>query len=173
MFPFAPAPGTISGVRPTAQFPDAALGEDDRTGLRVLYHDLLDVTYLGSIQGHILPANPISLPAAPPGVTGIFGAHVVAVDASTGSVIAGSLGGWSCNAPGPVQFDGNYEIDRLPVNRSYKIYAEPLDGAVTPSDVTNALVTLCRNATTDPGWPPLQGCVVPDVDTMFTTRVGP
>jgi hypothetical protein len=97
----------------------------------------------------------------------------VAVDANTGSVIAGSLGGWNCSAPGPVQFDGNYEIDRLPVNRNYKIYAEPLDGAVTPSDVTNALVTLCRNATTDPGWPPLQGCVVPDVGTMFTTRVGP
>jgi hypothetical protein len=32
MFPFAPAPGTTSGVRPTAQFPDAPLGEDDRTG---------------------------------------------------------------------------------------------------------------------------------------------
>jgi predicted Zn-dependent protease len=49
MFPFAPARGTISGVRPTAQFPDAPLGEDDRTGLRVLYHDPFDVTYLGSI----------------------------------------------------------------------------------------------------------------------------
>jgi hypothetical protein len=173
MFPFAPAPGTFTGVRPSAQYPDAPLADDDRTGLRVLYHDPLDTTYLGSIQGHILPANPISLPLAPPGVTGIFGAHVVAVDATTGSVIAGSLGGWSCSAPGPVQFDGNYEIDRLPINRSYKIYAEPLDGAVAPSDVTNALVTLCRNATTDPGWPPLQGCVVPDVDTMFTTRVKP
>ena len=173
MFPFAPAPGTITGVRPTAQFPDAPLSEDDRTGLRVLYHDPLDTLYLGSIQGHILPANPVSLPAAPPGVTGIFAAHVVAVDASTGSVIAGSMGGWSCNAPGPVQFDGNYQIARLPVNRSYKIYAEPLDGAMSPSEVTNALVTLCRNATTDPGWPPLQGCVVPAVDTLFTTRVRP
>ncbi len=173
MFPFAPAPGTISGVRPSAQFPDAPLADDDRTGLRVLYHDPLDTNYLGSIQGHILPANPLSLPAAPPGVTGIFGAHVVAVDATTGSVIAGSLGGWSCSAPGPVQFDGNYQIDRLPINRSYKIYAEPLDGAVSPSEVSNALVTLCRNATTDPGWPPLQGCVVPDVDTLFTTRVKP
>ncbi len=173
MFPFSPAPGTFTGARPSAQYPDAPLADDDRTGLRVLYHDPLDTTYLGSIQGHILPANPISLPLAPPGVTGIFGAHVVAVDATTGSVIAGSLGGWSCTAPGPVQFDGNYQIDRLPINRSYKIYAEPLDGAVAPSDVTNALVTLCRNATTDPGWPPLQGCVVPDVDTMFTTRVKP
>ena len=173
MFPFAPAPGTFTGVRPSAQFPDAPLGEDDRTGLRVLYHDPNDTLYIGSIQGHILPASPLSLPAAPPGVTGIFAAHVVAVDASTGSVIAGSMGGWSCNAPGPVQFDGNYQIERLPVNRSYKVYAEPLDGAVSPSEVTNAFVTLCRNATTDPGWPPLQGCVVPPADTLFTTRVRP
>ncbi len=173
MFPYAPAPGSITGVRPTAQFPDAPLGEDDRTGLRVLYHDPLDTVFLGSILGHILPANPVSLPAAPPGVTGIFAAHVVAVDASTGSVIAGSMGGWSCSAPGPVQFDGNYQIDRLPVNRSYKIYAEPLEGAVSLSEVTNALITLCRNATTDPGWPPLQGCIVPAADTLFTTRVRP
>lgn len=97
----------------------------------------------------------------------------MAVDASTGAVIASSMGGWSCNAPGPVQFDGNYQIERLPVNRSYKIYAEPLDGAVSPSEVTNALVTLCGNATTDPGWPPLQGCVVPPADALFTTRVRP
>lgn len=57
MFPFAPAPGTITGVRPSTQFPDAPLGEDDRTGLRVLYHDPNDTLYIGSIQGHILPAG--------------------------------------------------------------------------------------------------------------------
>jgi hypothetical protein len=173
MFPFAPAPGTYTGVRPSSQVPDAPLADDDRTGLRVLYPDPNDTLYVGSIQGHIIPANPISLPAAPPGVTGVFGAHVVAVDATSGSVVAGSMGGWSCAAPGPAQFDGNYEIDRLPVGRSYKIYAEPLDGAVAPSEVSNALVTLCRNATTDPGWPPMQGCVVPSVDTAFTTRTRP
>jgi len=173
MFPFAPAPGTYSGVRPSPQVPDAPLADDDRTGLRVLYPDPNDSLYIGSIQGHIIPANPISLPAAPPGVTGVFGAHVVAVDATSGSVVAGSLGGWSCAAPGPAQFDGNYEIDRLPVGRSYTVYAEPLDGAVAPSEVSNALVTLCRNATTDPGWPPMQGCVVPSVDTAFTTRTRP
>src|SRR5713226_4380925 len=37
MFPFAPAPGTFSGLRPTTQQPDGPLGDDDRTGLRVLY----------------------------------------------------------------------------------------------------------------------------------------
>jgi len=34
------------------------------------------------------------------------------------------------------------------------VYAEPLDGTVSPADVSNALVTLCRNSTTDPGWSP-------------------
>jgi Matrixin len=173
MFPFAPSPGTFTGERPTPQTLDASLSEDDRTGLRVLYHDPNDTVYVGSIQGRVLPANPISLPAAPPGVTGIFAAHVVASDASTGAVIAGSLGGWSCAAPGPAQFDGTYEIDRLPVNRNYKVYAEPLDGAVSPSQVSNALSPLCRNAITDPGWPPLQSCVVPDADLEFTTRTRP
>lgn len=134
MFPFAPAPGTYTGVRPSSQVHDAPLADDDQTGLRVLYPDPNDTIYVGSIQGHIIPANPISLPAAPPGVTGVFGAHVVALDATSGSVVAGSMGGWSCAAPGPAQFDGNYEIDRLPVGRSYKVYAEPLDGAVAPAE---------------------------------------
>lgn len=170
MFPYAPTPGTFTGQRPTVQKPDAALGDDDRTGLRVLYPDPNDTQFQGSIQGRIIPANPISLPMSPPGVTGVFGAHVVAVDVGTGNIVAGALGGWSCQAPGPVQFDGNYEIDHLPLGRSYTLYAEPLDGAVAPAEVSNALVTLCRNATTDPGWPPLQGCVAPPVDTEFTSR---
>ena len=173
MFPFAPAPGTYTGVRPTAQRPDAPLADDDRTGLRVLYGDPNDTLYVGSIQGRILPANLLSLPTAPAGVTGIFGAHVVAVDVSTGAVVAGTLGGWSCKAPGPVQFDGSYLLDHLPVGHTFAVYAEPLDGAVSPSEVTNALVSLCRNATTDPGWPPTEGCVLPSVNQEFTTRTRP
>lgn len=86
MFPFAPAPGTFSGTRPTTLQPDAPLGEDDRTGLRVLYPDPADVVHQGSISGRILPANPLALPASPPGVTGVFGTQVVAVDASSGAV---------------------------------------------------------------------------------------
>jgi len=72
-----------------------------------------------------------------PGITGIFGAHVVAVDAASGAVIAGILGGWSCQAPGPARFDGaDTQIGALAVNHSYKIYAEPLNGAVGPAEVS-------------------------------------
>jgi hypothetical protein len=173
MYPYAPAPGTFNGSRPSAQRPDAPLGDDDRTGLRILYPDPTDTVNVGSISGRIVPANPLSLPASPPGVTGVFGAHVVAVDAASGAVVAGTVGGWSCAAPGPAQFDGSYEIDRLPVGRSYTVYAESLDGVVVPAQISPAILSLCRNPSTDAGWPPLQGCVVPAVDTSFTARAAP
>jgi hypothetical protein len=173
LFPFAPAPGTMSGVRPTTQQPDAPLGEDDRTGLRILYPDSTDAAHKGSISGKILPANPLALPTSPPGVTGIFGAQVVAVDTTSGAATGATLGGWSCTTPGPAQFDGTFEIDGLAVGHSYTIYAEALNGAVDASQFSNAIVFLCRNSTTDPGWPPLQGCVVPSVETSFTTRTRP
>ena len=123
MYPFPPAPGTFTGTRPTAQQPDADLSDDDRTGLRILYPSLSDTVNIASIRGHIVPANPLSLPVAPPGVIGVFGAHVVALDAASGAIIAGTIGGWSCVDPGPVQFDGSYEIDRLPVGHNYAIYS--------------------------------------------------
>lgn len=173
MFPFAPTPGTISGMRPTAQVPDGPLGDDDRTGLRVLYPDSTDTVHVGSIAGKILPANPLALPASPPGVTGIFGSHVVAVDAASGAAVGATLGGWSCSAPGPAQFDGTYEIDGLAVGRSYTVYAEALNDVADPSRFTNAIAPLCRNIASDPGWPPLQGCVVPAVDVSFTVRTRP
>jgi len=173
MYPFAPAPGTFSGTRPTAQQPGAPLGDDDRTGLRVLYPDPADTVNVGSLTGRILPANPLSLPASPPGVTGVFGAHVVAVDAANGALIGATLGGWSCTSPGPAQFDGTYEISHLPVGHSYQVYAEPLDNTVYPFLVSPATASLCRNPTTDAGWPPLQACVVPAVNRSFTTRTRP
>jgi hypothetical protein len=101
MYPYAPTPGTFNGPRRSVQQPDAPLGDDDRTGLRILYPDPADPVNVGVISGHILPANPLSLPLSPPGVTGIFGAHVVAVDQSSGAVIAGTMAGWSCAVAGP------------------------------------------------------------------------
>lgn len=173
MFPFAPAPGTFSGMRPTTLQPDLPLGDDDRTGLRTLYPDPADMLHLGSISGHIFPANPLALPASPPGVTGVFGSQVVAVDATSGAAVGATIGGWSCTAPGPAQFDGTYEIDSLAVGHSYTVYVEALNGAVDPSQFENTILSLCRNVVSDPGWPPLQGCVVPAVDLSFTARTRP
>jgi hypothetical protein len=170
MYPHAPAPGTFTSPRPTSQQPDAPLGDDDRTGLRILCPDPADAVNVGMISGRVVPANPHSLSLSPPSVTGIFGAHVVAVDLASGDVIAAAIGGWTCAAPGPARFDGTYELDHLPINRNYTVYAEPLDGVVSPAQIRPAIATLCRNPTTDPGWPPLQSCVVPAAITSFTTR---
>jgi Matrixin len=173
MYPYAPGPGTFTGARPTVQQPDASLGEDDRSGLRVLYPDAANSLFGGSIRGRVLPANLLSLPASPPGVTGVFGAHVVAIDASSGAVAGAAIGGWSCTGTGPAQFDGGYTINGLAVGHSYTVYAEPLDGVVVPANVSNALAGLCRNAGTDGGWPLQQSCVVPGAVTSFTTRTRP
>jgi hypothetical protein len=172
MFPFAPPPGQFLGTRPTAQIPDGPLADDDRTGIRVLYPDPGDLINVGAIRGRILPANPFALaefPAPSPGssVTGIFSAHVVALDADTGAVIAGTLAGWSCDAANPpTQFDGSFRLERLPVGHNYKIYAEPLDGLVTPSDFSGALGDLCRAGTTP-------SCTTPAVNANFNGRTRP
>jgi hypothetical protein len=169
MFPFAPPPGQFLGNRPTGAAPDGPLSDDDRTGIRALYPDPADTVNVGAIRGRVLPANPFalaSLPAPAPGesVTGIFGAHVAAVDADTGSVIAGTLGGWSCNATtDSLQFDGTFAIERLPVGRDYAIYAEPLVGLATPSDFGVALHDLCSSGGASE-------CATPTVDTNFNPR---
>jgi hypothetical protein len=170
MYPFAPTPGQFVGSRPTQGSPDAPLSDDDRTGLRVLYPDAGDALHVGSIRGRITPANPLSLAGQPASVTGIFGAHVVAIDEATGSVAAAALSGWSCSGAGPAIFNGSYAIERLPVGRSYRVVVEPLDGPVSPSHVLGATQTLCRNASTDPGWPAQFACTVPPAYTGFTTR---
>jgi hypothetical protein len=170
MYPFAPTPGSFVGSRPTQGSPDAPLSDDDRTGLRVLYPDAGDTLHVGSIRGRITPANPLSLAGQPASVTGIFGAHVVAIDEASGSVAGAALSGWTCSGAGPATFDGSYAIERLPVGRSYRVFVEPLDGPVSPSHVLGATQTLCRNASTDPGWPAQFACTVPPEYTNFTTR---
>ena len=175
MFPFSPEPGQITGTRPTAQSPDAPLSDDDRTGLRVLYPDPGDSVHIGAISGHVLPANPLSLPISPTGVTGIFPAQVVALDNATGTVTAAVMAGWSCSDPGPAQFDGAFSLQRLPVGatQSYQIYAEPLDGPVVLGNVIYNSTSLCRNSTTDPGWPTQFACAVPAPAAPFSARIRP
>jgi hypothetical protein len=172
MFPFAPPPGQFLGDRPTAQAPDGPLADDDRTGIRVLYPDPNDAVNIGAIRGHVLPANPFALAALPaplPGVfvSGIVGAHVVAVDSGTGSVIAGTLGGWSCNqANASLQFDGSFDIERLPVGRNYLVYSEPLVGLAMLGDFSDALIDLCSTSGAS-------ACATPAVDTNFDPRIRP
>ena len=173
MFPFAPPPGQITGTRPTAQAPDAPLSDDDRTGLRILYPDPTDSVHIGAISGHVLPANPLALPISPAGVTGIFPTQVVALDNATGTVTAAALAGWNCSDPGPAQFDGTFSLQRLTVgtSQSYQIYAEPLDGPVVLGNVIYNMTSLCRNSTTDPGWPAQFACTVPSSAAPFSARV--
>ncbi len=175
MFPFAPPPGQFTAARPTTQSPDAPLSDDDRTGLRILYPDPTDSAHIGAISGRVLPANPLALPAAPAGVTGIFPAQVVAVDNATGTVTAAVMAGWSCGDPGPAQFDGTFSLQRLMVgtSQSYEIYAEPLDGPVVLGNVIYNLTSLCRNSTTDPGWPAQYACTAPPSAAPFSARIQP
>jgi Matrixin len=169
MFPFAPVPGTFLGNRPTAQAPDGPLADDDRTGARFMYPDPADAVNVGAIRGRVLPANPFALAtlgATSQGafVTGIFGAHVVAVDADSGSVIAGTLAGWSCTAGSAApQFDGSYDIERLPASHSYTIYAEPLTGIATPDQFGIALSDLCESGAA-------ANCRIPPVNTNFNAQ---
>jgi hypothetical protein len=135
-----------------------------------VYPDPSDITHAGSIAGRTLPANSLALSGT--GATGIFAAHVVAIDAATGAVVAAAVSGWSCSAPGPPVFDGSDQIAHLPVGpgQAYQVYAEPLDGPVAPSDAFESS-TLCRNALTDPGWPAQFACMTPAPITTFSTRV--
>jgi hypothetical protein len=172
MFPYAAPPGQFLGDRPTAQVPDGPLADDDRTGVRALYPDPNDSVDVGEIRGRVLPANLFALATLPPPssgsfVTGIVGAHVVAVDADTGSVIAGTLGGWTCDPVNPPStFDGTFDIERLPVGHNYMIFAEPLDGLVAPTDFGIGLNDLCPAAAAS-------ACTTPAVNTNFNPRARP
>jgi hypothetical protein len=166
MWPFAPPRGQFTGDRPTPQRPDAPLADDDRVGLRVLYPDASDTVNAGTIRGRVLPANP-DMAGLPAGVTGIFGAHVVAVDADTGAVVAGTFAGWTCSPSDlPTRFDGSYVFERLPLGRTYKLYAEPMDGPTNAGHISLFLDSLCRAGTNN-------ACSVPAVNSNFTTRVKP
>lgn len=174
MFPFAPPPGAFLGPRPTSQAPDAPLAEDDRTGLRILYTSASDTTHVGSIRGRILPANPLSL-TTQPGVTGIFAANVVAVDNSTGMIVAATQAGWSCTGVGPAVFDGSYALERLAVgtSQSYQIYVEPFTGPENSLDVAGTVSNLCHNSITEQDWPVQFSCTVPAITVNFMARIRP
>jgi hypothetical protein len=169
MFPYAPPPGQFLGDRPTPNAPDAALSDDDRTGIRTLYPDANDAVNVGSLRGQVTPANPFALAAIPAPasgsfVTGMVGAHVVAVDASSGSVIAGVLSGWSCSSTtGILRWDGSFDFERLPVGHPYTLYAEPLVGIAQPSDFGDIFSDPCGGESA--------GCTPPGANTNFNVSL--
>lgn len=154
------------------QASDGPLSDDDRTGIRSLYPDPNDTVNVGVISGRVVPANPFALaklaaPAPGTSVTGIFGAHVVAVDSDTGAVIPGTLEGWTCvQSTSSLEFDGSCDIERLPVRHNYLIYAEPLVGLAQPADFSIALNDLCASGA-------MSVCVTPPVDTNSNPRILP
>ncbi|SRR6266851_6470059 len=77
-----------------------------------------------------------------------------------------------CNRPCE-GVDGGYKIEKLPEGNSYVVYAEPLDGVAGPAQLSPAMQSLSRNATSDAGWPPRFSCVVPEPDMQFTVRTLP
>ncbi|MGB9008907.1 MAG: hypothetical protein WCC18_09870, partial [Candidatus Acidiferrales bacterium] len=63
-------------------------------------------------------------------------------------------------------FDGSFDIERLPVGRTYNLYAEPLVGLALPADFSDALADLCSASATPP-------CQTPAVNTNFNVRIQP
>jgi hypothetical protein len=119
-----------------------------------------------------VPASPFALAtlaAPPPGVpvTGMVGAHVVAVDADRDSVIAGTLGGWSCDAANPpTQFDDSFDLERLLVGHSYNLYSAPLVGLALPGDFSDVFTGLCSSSVA-------RTCTPPPVNANFNVRILP
>jgi matrixin/carboxypeptidase family protein len=102
----------FSGVEGIAS---RTLEADDVAGLRYLYGGGGE-TPVGAITGKVLTTDNGA----------IFGAHVVATD-TDGIARVGSLSAR----------DGSFTIRSLPPG-DYQVYAEPLDGPVTPADILGA-----------------------------------
>jgi hypothetical protein len=96
----------------------------------------------------------------------MVGAQVVALDADTGAIIAGAFSAGSCNASSPpMQFDGSYDLERLPVGRNYNLYVEPLVGIALPPDFV-VPADLCSQDVTP-------SCTAPPANTNFNVRTMP
>jgi len=150
MFPFAPSPGTFTGMRPTAQQPTLPLAMTIAPALRVLYHDPADAHSSGSSGTH-------------PSRESALAAHVSAGRHGCLRRTRRRRGRkrlrhcWNSrwmelSGPGPVQFDGTYQIGALAVNRTYKSMPSR-SRRRRPLRSFNALVSLCRNSTTTPAGP--------------------
>ena len=94
-----------------------ALTWDDLAGINVSYPMVGFSNVTGTISGTVTKNG-----------TPVFGAFVVASDES------GVLAASAITLP-----DGSYRLDGLPSGHSYTLYAEPLDGPMTPGSVTGGV----------------------------------
>jgi len=142
MFPFAPSPGTFTGMRPTAQQPDAPLSDDDAPASA-------SSTRSGTTPNSSAPSRDASFPESALAAqrlrraSRVSSAHTSSPWTQAAPVIAGILGGWVVRPRARFQFDGTYQIGALAVNRTYKIYAEPLTAPSAPPKFPMTLVSLC------------------------------
>ena len=110
--PTRPVHFSVTG--PPQEHPIASRRDDERTRNRVSNSVPGATVHLRTVSGRVLPAILFALAGIPwrsvgRSEAGIFGAQVVAVEATTGSVIAGTLGGCNCNAASsPAKLDGIY-----------------------------------------------------------------
>jgi matrixin len=103
-------------------FSRRTLKQDDAIGISTLYPGPGFLSSTGEISGTVTRSD-----GRP-----VFGAHVVAIDAGTGIVVASAVTGLVETAPNgmPLRFSqtsGNYLLTGLPPG-SYVILAEPMDG---------------------------------------------
>jgi Carboxypeptidase regulatory-like domain/Matrixin len=94
---------------------ERTLAPGDLAGLRALY-EIDTEPSCGTISGRVL-----TVADAP-----VFGAHVTCTD-SEGVICVGGITDW----------DGNFTLPSLPAG-TYRVYAQPLNGAFTPDNLTSA-----------------------------------
>ena len=136
-------PGQFAPITATPNQNACLTGQQSNAdGVNTICFDQASNAFTASVLAFtrtIVPANPFApatFPPASPGgfVTGIFGTQVVAVDSATGAVVAGVMGGWSCDRSNSiVNFDGSFDLERRPVGRTYLLYVEPFDCLAQPS----------------------------------------
>lgn len=133
MWPFAPPAGNFQ----------RALLADDQAGIASLYATASFASAAGQIAGRVV--NAFGQP--------VFGAHVVAVNTTTGASVVGTVAAGRC-VNGQYVYDGSYLVEGLDPG-GYFVYAEPLDGPTSPGDLGAFFGGLILR---------------PAVDTGFTTR---
>jgi hypothetical protein len=71
-----------------------------------------------------------------------------------------------CGTGAPAQFDGSFDLERLPVAHSYNLYLEPLVGLALPGDFSDVFTGSCSSSVAP-------ACEVPPVNTNFNVRLLP